>query len=93
MQDGQPNPFQVPLESIDFPERNVEIAKDQPEYRPLFARSWKGDDGIPRATFCWKLTPEQIAQITETGCLWHTVLTFGQKLQPQMLSVDKPAMR
>jgi hypothetical protein len=45
-------------------------------------------DGI---TCCFKLTPEELAEIARTGIIWHTVLTFGQPLQPQSMSLQRPA--
>jgi hypothetical protein len=77
---------------VEFPEQTVVIAKDQPQYLPLPAHVYAGDQDR-RVTFCWKLTPDELVELNRTGLLWHTVMTFGDPLQPQMLSVDKPVMR
>ena len=44
----------------------------------------------PVATFAMKLSPEEIKELTETGVLWFTQLTFGQGFQPIRLSTQKP---
>lgn len=74
------------LSIVDFPERNVEIAKDQPQYQtlPAYVDSKEGT-----ITSCWELTPEQIAEVGRTGKIWLRVLTFGNPLQPVLLSVLK----
>lgn len=41
-------------------------------------------------TCCWQLTDEEKSEIARTGVIWHQILTFGNTLQPQLLSVDKP---
>lgn len=76
---------------IEFPEQNVVVAKDQPQYRPMPAHKLK-DDVSGRVVFCWKLTPEEIEAVVKTGEIWHTVMTFNQPLQPQLLTVEKPEL-
>lgn len=77
------------MELIAFEGQTNVIAKDQPEYRPMPARIVPGDpEG--RVTCCWKLTPEEIQRVVETGCIWHQVLTFNGPLQPQLLLVERP---
>ena len=80
-----------PPELIEFPEHNVVIAKDQPEYRPLPAYAVPGD---PRGLIvcCWKLNWRHRLKVLLTGKLWHQILTFRQPLQPQLLLTDKPEM-
>jgi hypothetical protein len=73
---------------IDFPERTVIIAKDQPEYLPLPAHVFPGPDG--RIACCWQLTWRERLSVLWRGVLWHQILTFGHPLQPQLLSVEKP---
>lgn len=75
---------------IDFPERTVVIAKDQPEYLPLPAHQFK--DATGRIACCWKLTWKERIAVLLRGTLWHQILTFNQPLQPQLLTVDKPEM-
>lgn len=42
------------------------------------------------ATFCFELSPKELAEVNRTGKIWHTVVTFGQPLQPQSMTVEKP---
>lgn len=74
------------MELVEFPEHNMVIAKDQRQYRPMPAHL--APDGV--VTCCWKLTPEEIDRVVETGVLWHQIMTFGAPLQPQLLLVDSP---
>jgi hypothetical protein len=73
------------MKPAHFPEANIVIAKDQPQYIPLPAYH----DGAS-ATFCWELTDEEIAYLVVHKHLWHTVLTGNGPLQPVLLSVVKP---
>ena len=77
------------MNCIEFPEQTVVYAKNQPEYIPLPAHKFNDADG--RIAFCWKLTWHERFVVLFTGILWHEVLTFNQPLQPQRMSVDKPA--
>lgn len=74
------------MQLVEFPEQTTIIAKKQAEYQPMPAHI--APDGT--VTCCWKLTPEEVARISETGCLWHQILTFRRPLQPQLLLVDRP---
>lgn len=78
------------MKPIDFPESNVIIAKDQPEYRPLPSNYANDDYGT--VTFCWRLTWRERLRLLVTGKLWHQVLTFKKPLQPQLPSAKKPEM-
>lgn len=78
------------MESIPFEGHNRVWAKDQPQYQPLPAHVDDTDQAI--TTFCWKPTPEELAEINRTGVIWHQVLTFGGRLQPQRLSAEKPKL-
>ncbi len=73
----------------DFPESNVVFAKDQKEYLPLPANVHP-DNPQGETTFCWQLSWRERFLLLIRGKLWHTVLTFKNPLQPQLLSVDKP---
>lgn len=77
------------MKPVDFPQANTVFAKDQPEYLPLPARLEPHAEGAP-VTSCWQFTPEELAQIQATGCVYVTQLTFGQALQPQVVSLDPP---
>lgn len=79
------------MELVEFPEQTVVIAKDQPQYKPLPAHRFAGDPK-GRIACCWALSLRERLLVAITGRLWHEVLTFNQALQPQLLSVRKPAM-
>ena len=74
------------MEPINFEGANVVYGVNQPEYTPLPA--FRKENG--EIWTCWKLSPEDLKQIQETGVIWLAMLTFNQPLQPVLLSVDKP---
>jgi len=76
---------------VEFPEQNVIVAKDQPEYRPLPCHRFHNDPQ-GRIAFCWQLSWRDRLRVLRTGKLWHEVLTFYQPLQPQLLRTEKPKM-
>lgn len=71
---------------IKFPGHNVVFAENQPEYMPLPAL--RLDDG--EIICCWSPTWKERLSILLRGKIWHSVLTFGHPLQPQLLSVSTP---
>ncbi len=85
--------------SIEFPEVNVVLAKDQPQYNPLHAHRVP-DDPLGRVITAWHFTDaemqaawEAAAIFKEGGCVfWHQVLTFGQPYPPMALMAEKPAV-
>jgi hypothetical protein len=79
------------MELIDFPEQTTVYAKHQPEYRPLPAHRFGDAEG--RIACCWSLSWHERMRVLFTGRVWHQVLTFNQPLQPQLLCVEKPAMK
>ena len=80
------------MKPIEFPEQTVIIAKDQPQYVPLYAHRFVDQPDKGRIACCWKLGWKDRLKLLMTGKLWHQILTFNQPLQPQLLSVDKPEM-
>lgn len=76
------------LSAVDFPERNVEIAKDQPEYRTLPAYINPDDPHGERIT-CWRFTWRERLRVLFGGRLWCSVWTFNQPLQPLYFTVKK----
>lgn len=76
------------MEPINFKGANVVYGANQPEYIPLPAEKWPGNHG--GIVTCWKLSPEELARVKETGVIWLSMLTFNRPLQPVLLSVDKP---
>jgi len=79
------------MNPIQFPEQNTTYAKDQPEYFPLPAYRVP-DDPNGTIVICWSVPVAARLKLLFTGKLWHEVLTFNRPLQPQKVSVDKPAM-
>lgn len=76
---------------VEFPEQTTEIAKNQPEYRMMPAYKYDNDpEG--RIVCCWKFSLRDRLKILFTGKIWHQVLTFNKKLQPQLIVTDKPEM-
>lgn len=76
------------MQPLNFEGANVVFAANQPEYIPLPAEYRGGKSG--EILTCWELTPDELKTVLETGKIWLGVLTFGQPLQPVILSVDKP---
>ena len=77
------------MEPIQFKEQNIIYAKDQPGYRALPAHRVAGDIS-GTVICCWQLTEEEITRVVETGLIWHSIITFGHPLQPQLLSTESP---
>ena len=79
------------MKLIEFPEQNLVIARNQPQYRPLPAYKYK-EDLKGSIICCWKPTWKERFLILFGKPIWHNILTFNQPLQPQLLSLDKPKM-
>lgn len=79
------------MKTIEFPEHNFTIGKDQPEYNQIPAYRENGDQ-YGRAVFCWELSWKERLSVLFKGLIWHEVLTFNKPLQPQKLSIGKPEM-
>jgi hypothetical protein len=77
------------MDAIEFPEVNVILAKDQPEYVPLPVFV-DGRDEMKPVTACFKLTPEELEEINRTGVLWYTQCTFGNAFHPVRMSTQNP---
>jgi hypothetical protein len=78
------------MKTVQFPEQNRVFAKDQPEYIPLPAFCFEGPQG--RVACCWSLSWRERFSVLVFGKIWQQVLTFGEPLQPQKLTVEKPSM-
>lgn len=74
------------MKAITFPEANVEIAKDQPQYQTLPAY-WNAEEGT--IVFCFKLNQDEIDRVYATGEIYFKQLTFGHPMQPISLSALK----
>ena len=79
------------MKLVEFPDQNATYAKHQPEYLPLPCHKF----GDLRGTIacCWAITWRERLQILLKGRIWHRVLTFGNALQPQLLTVQAPDFR
>lgn len=75
------------MEPIKFDGANVVYGAEQPEYIPLPAQR-NPKTGVVLS--CWKLTPQELKKIQETGVIWVEMLTFNQPLQPIRLDCEKP---
>jgi hypothetical protein len=62
----------------------VVFARDQKEYHPLPANT----NGAYVETK-WQLSDEECLELFTTGYLWLTLRTFGEPLQPIMMSVGR----
>ena len=77
------------MKPIKFDGANVVFGANQPEYHPLPAER-RGNPGTGEIVTCWEFSPDELKKIAETGQIWLSLLTFGQPLQPVLLSVEKP---
>lgn len=76
------------MEPIKFDGANVVYGANQPEYKPLPAERRPGCSG--EVVTCWELSPDELKCVQETGKIYLALLTFGQPLQPVIVSVYKP---
>lgn len=74
---------------VEFPGFNVVIGKNQPEYLPLPARI-EVDGSV---VSCWRLSPDELAEVQRTGCVYVGQLTFNRGLQPQFVAGFLPGER
>lgn len=72
------------MEPIEFKGVNCVYGENQPEYLPLPAK--KRDNG--EVITCWKLSPDEIKKVQETGVIWVCMLTFNKPLQPILLATE-----
>jgi len=77
------------MQSIDFPEANLPLAKDQPQYRTLYVHVNKKDPTV-EMTCCMELSEEEIAEIVSTKKVFFTQVTFGRGYSPIRMSTTNP---
>ena len=70
---------------VEFPQQTVVWAKNQPPYLPLPAYTNERE-----TISCWKLTFTERIKILFYGNLWLRQMNFGDRLQPQSISIDTP---
>lgn len=74
--------------SVKFPQANLALGKDQPEYQVLYAARSGHEDGC--TAYCYKLSWWERIKLLITGRLWFEQLTFHQGFQPVRPSVSEP---
>lgn len=80
--------FDLKLQSMtpkEFPEQNILFGADQPEYLPLPAHRNEQGDVIT----CWELSEEEVKTLVETKCIFLSLKTFNQPLQPVFITADR----
>lgn len=78
------------MESIKFPEANVAIGEDQPEYETLHAHVSTKDD-VTTIVACFELTEEEIQDIVTNKRVWYRQLKHPHSaMQPMKLLTSKP---
>lgn len=82
-----PQPKSPVVEGLE--DREIIIAKDQPEYTPLPALVG-GAPMLQVVLTRWTFTPEERVAIQIGEDLFLTTLTFGHPLQPIKLTVGEP---
>lgn len=73
------------MEAVDFIGKNVEIAKNQPEYKTLPALVVPGPEG--EVITCWQLSDDEIEEVIKTRRIYMSQLTFGGKYSPVQMHV------
>ena len=67
------------MDTIEFPESNIAIAENQPEYNTVHALH----DGVEGSIImCFKLSEDERNRMYATGEIWIKQLTFNQPMQP-----------
>lgn len=74
------------MKPVTFPEQNIVLGKDQPEFLPLPA--YRSPCG--KVVSCWKLSLWDRLKLLVTGRFWLIQLTGGDVLQPQLPQVEYP---
>lgn len=70
----------------EFKQQNAVFGAGQKEYQPLPA--YLSGDG--QVVSCWELSEKEIERVKETGCVWLSVLTFREPLQPVCITTEYP---
>lgn len=77
------------MNPVKFAEQNTTWAEDQTnDYQPLPAYS-----NEEQTVSCWRLTLRERIKLLFTGRLWLQQMNFGEPLQPQYLTTEKPFER
>lgn len=76
------------MKSIDFPEANLAIAKDQPEYLTLYAHMVR-EPQVPMY-IVFELTDEEVEDIVKNKKLFYMQSTFGRPFSPMSIMTKNP---
>lgn len=79
------------MKPVDFEEKNITFAEDQPEYLPLPAHH--AHDGQGNVTTVWELTDEEIQILLRTKQIRLNQMTFNMNLQPLLPFVKPDALQ
>lgn len=77
------------MHPVKFDEANTLIGANQPEY--ITVPAYVDPDGQQVST-CWALTWKERLIVLITGHVFLHQLTFGNPLQPQLVSLEGPAV-
>lgn len=80
------------MKAVNFKKANVVYGENQPEYIPLPAYKVP-DDPKGAIVTKWKLSPEELEKVQETGEIYLSMLTFNEPMQPVMLTTDFPTIK
>jgi hypothetical protein len=72
-----------------FPQANLLLGDDQPEY--LLLPAHRAADGV--FTTCWELDDQELEVVLKTKRIWSQQLTFGGPFQPQIILANEPELR
>lgn len=85
------------MKAIEFPEVNLRIAENQPQYEtlPVNVKPDEESNGyFTQVTMCFELNPEEWKVVAETGQIWFTILqTSGDNFHPIRLTALKPKLK
>lgn len=79
------------MKIVDFEGVTCKFAEDQPEYETLPAHVSNTRELV--VTSCWELTDEELKLLFTTKRIYVQLMTFGNGLPPQFLSVIKPELK
>lgn len=79
------------MKAIEFPEVNVRIAENQPEYETIPANIRQHEDtNLYEVAMCLRLDEEEREQVAKTGRIWLTILQPSGNFNPIKTSFLKP---
>lgn len=82
------------MKAIEFPQVNVRIAENQPEYEtiPAFIENIEGTEWR-KVTICFELDADERKQVSDTGQIWLDILqTDTDYFHPIATSCLKPEL-